>query len=66
MSYNLDPKKNKLVYLYQLRKERCMQSFGINVAQIAGLPHSIIEKSKAKAEVLHEHLVEVYQRCYLS
>jgi len=38
MAYILDDKKNKLIYLYQLKKEKCSRSFGINVAKIAGLP----------------------------
>jgi DNA mismatch repair ATPase MutS len=42
-----------------------MSSFGINVAQIAGLPDSIIAVSRIKAEELHKRLVEVYDRCYL-
>jgi DNA mismatch repair ATPase MutS len=62
MAFQLDPIKNKLVYLYQLKKERCTNSFGINVAQIAGLPQLILSRAQYKSEELHERLVDVYQR----
>ena len=46
MAFQLDPVKNKLVYLYQLKKERCTNSFGINVAHIAGLPQPILTRAQ--------------------
>ncbi len=39
-----------------------MQSFGLNVAAIAGLHPQIIETAKVKSEELHSKLVEVYRR----
>jgi DNA mismatch repair protein MSH6 len=45
MAYNFDQEKNQLIYLYQLQKGACPSSFGINVAKIAGLPQSVLDKS---------------------
>lgn len=43
--------EKEVVFLYTLTAGKCPKSFGLNVAQLAGLPLVIIEKAKSKAEV---------------
>eukprot|EP00347_Sterkiella_histriomuscorum_P024111 403332270 len=62
MTYNLDIKNQKITYLFQLKKEKCGKSFGINVAQIAGLPQKIIKTAMTKSIELEKSLEEVYKR----
>ena len=49
MAYDLDPLNNRLLYLYQLRRGACPSSFGLNVAQLSGIPPAVIERAKEKA-----------------
>ena len=50
MDYRIDNAKNKLIYLYKLRRGACPSSFGLNIAQIAGLPERVISKATEKCE----------------
>ena len=42
--------ENALVFLYALVPGKCPKSFGLNVAQLAGIQSTIIEKAKLKSE----------------
>ena len=50
MDYKLDTERNRLIYLYKLRFEACPSSFGLNIAQIAGLPDEVLEIASVKCE----------------
>ena len=56
MAYNFDKDKNQLIYLYKLQKGACSSSFGINVAKIAGINQSIVEKALKKSEEFAKNL----------
>ena len=43
--------KNKVIFLRKLEEGGCEHSFGIHVAQMAGMPHKIISRAQ---EILHE------------
>ena len=49
MDYKIDMELNRLIYLYKLRKGPCPSSFGLNIAQIAGLPKSVISRAGIKS-----------------
>ena len=42
--------ENALVFLYALVPGKCPKSFGLNVARLAGIQSTIIEKAKLKSE----------------
>ena len=50
MDYKIDTELNKLIYLYKVKKGPCPSSFGLNIAQIAGLPKQLIEKAEIKSQ----------------
>jgi DNA mismatch repair protein MutS len=43
-------KNGKIQFLYELIEEGALQSFGINVAELAGLPKEVLKRSR---EILH-------------
>eukprot|EP01116_Phalansterium_solitarium_P012740 TRINITY_DN2928_c0_g1_i1.p1 TRINITY_DN2928_c0_g1~~TRINITY_DN2928_c0_g1_i1.p1 ORF type:complete len:932 (-),score=325.18 TRINITY_DN2928_c0_g1_i1:333-3128(-) len=45
---------DQLVLLYKIVAGACHQSFGINVAQLCGLPDSILEDARQRAEQLED------------
>ena len=50
MDYTIDHERNKLIYLYKLRSGACPSSFGLNIAEIAGLPAQVLMKAATKCE----------------
>ena len=44
--------KNGLTFLYEVRPGPCLESFGIQVAEMANMPQSIITDAKRKAKQL--------------
>ena len=50
MDYKIDHENNKLIYLYKLKRGPCPSSFGMNIAQIAGLPKAVLESAEAKSK----------------
>ena len=49
MDYLIDKEANRLIYLYKLKKGACPSSFGLNIAQIAGLPQKVLDKAYFKS-----------------
>ena len=49
MDYKIEFELNKLIYLYKLTKGPCPSSFGLNIAQIAGLPKLVLDRAKTKS-----------------
>lgn len=46
--------KDSVAFLYKVKDGACDKSYGINVAQLAGLPKSLIERSKVILNALEE------------
>ena len=54
---NNDPKRtDKITFLYRFVKGECPNSFGLNVARMAGLPKCVLEKAMVKALSFKESL----------
>ena len=51
MAHNLD--NGKLTYLYRLEEGQCTNSFGLNVAILAGLPEKVIDKGREKSKLIN-------------
>eukprot|EP01023_Acetabularia_acetabulum_P027586 TRINITY_DN26088_c0_g1_i3.p1 TRINITY_DN26088_c0_g1~~TRINITY_DN26088_c0_g1_i3.p1 ORF type:complete len:255 (-),score=38.24 TRINITY_DN26088_c0_g1_i3:221-985(-) len=52
----VDDRREDIVFLYKLVEGVCTQSFGPNVAKLAGLPESIITRAKQIAKESNAHL----------
>jgi DNA mismatch repair protein MSH6 len=42
----------KVVFLYKLEEGACSKSYGLNVARLAGLPSSVLERAQSKSDEL--------------
>lgn len=47
--------ESRITFLYTLGMGVCPKSFGINVARLAGLPESVLQKAKANSEKFEEY-----------
>lgn len=59
MSYKASDSNDKIMFLYKFVEGECPMSFGINVARMAGIPRSILDRAKTKSQefsVNLEHL----------
>jgi len=46
---------NQLTYLYRVTPGVCNSSFGMQIAEIAGLPVKVIERAREKSKWFKEH-----------
>lgn len=53
-----DKKSDNITFLYTLGEGSCPQSFGINVARLAGLPSDVLKKAKNVSSSFEESLKE--------
>lgn len=56
MGYRVDPQTHDVTFLYELTKGMCSNSFGIQVAKLAGMPEQVLELAKEKSSIFHEKL----------
>lgn len=49
MAFSANEAKDVVVFLYKFVQGECPMSFGINVARMAGIPTSVLEKAKLKS-----------------
>eukprot|EP00828_Plagiopyla_frontata_P019060 TRINITY_DN2437_c0_g1_i1.p3 TRINITY_DN2437_c0_g1~~TRINITY_DN2437_c0_g1_i1.p3 ORF type:complete len:293 (-),score=52.68 TRINITY_DN2437_c0_g1_i1:32-910(-) len=56
MNSIVDEKQEKVIFLYKLVSGICMNSFGINVAKIVGVPGEIIQVAKEKAQEFEDKM----------
>ncbi|CAI2370907.1 unnamed protein product [Moneuplotes crassus] len=49
MGYRFDEETNNVTFLYRLTPGACSNSFGIQVASLAGIPESVLQKAIPKA-----------------
>jgi DNA mismatch repair ATPase MutS len=56
MGYKVDEQTNDVTFLYQLRRGACSNSFGIQVAKLAGLPMKVLKIAEGKSKEFSEKL----------
>jgi DNA mismatch repair protein MSH6 len=56
MLHKSNEEQDQVMFMYKFVKGCSESSFGINVARLAGLPNSIIDKAKAKSNQFRIHL----------
>ena len=56
MACKANEAKDEVMFLYKFQLGECSQSFGINVARMAGIPRGVLERAKCKAEEFSEKL----------
>ncbi|KAI8584582.1 hypothetical protein K450DRAFT_216999 [Umbelopsis ramanniana AG] len=49
MAYHIDENEHDITFLYKLTEGACQKSFGMNVANMAGIPKSIVEQADSAA-----------------
>ena len=50
MACRANEAKDEVLFLYKFQRGECPQSFGINVARMAGIPRGVLDVAKMKAE----------------
>jgi DNA mismatch repair protein MutS len=53
-------KEGNVVFLYKLVRGKASKSYGIAVARLAGLPHSVIERARSVLEKLEKYELAVF------
>lgn len=56
MACRANEAKDEVMFLYKFQPGECPQSFGINVARMAGIPKGVLERAKFKAHEFSEKL----------
>ncbi len=56
MACKANEAKDEVLFLYKFQPGECPQSFGINVARMAGIPRGVLERAKFKAAEFSEKL----------
>ena len=59
MAYKANESGDHVVFLYKFQKGECPQSFGINVARMAGLPQRVLDLANRKAIAFTKQLDKV-------
>ena len=49
MACKADESKEKVAFLYKFIKGECPESFGLNVARLAGIPDEVLIQAKKKS-----------------
>ena len=64
MAYKANEEKDEVTFLYKFIKGECPMSFAINVARMAGIHKSILEKAKQKSLSFHSKIerIKSYQQ----
>ena len=56
MASKVDEAAEKVIFLYKFMKGGCVNSFGLNIARLSGLPKSVVEQAKGIAKDFEENL----------
>lgn len=62
MAYVANEEKDNITFLYKFVKGECPLSFGLNVARMAGIPKSILERAKEKSTEFSSNLEKLTAR----
>jgi len=54
MACKANEAKDEVMFLYKFQPGECPQSFGINVARMAGIPRGVLDRAKVKATAFSE------------
>lgn len=49
MACRANEAQDEVIFLYRFEKGECPQSFGLNVARMAGIPRSVLDRARVKA-----------------
>lgn len=66
MGYIMDTKDSKIIFTYKLTEGVADSSYGLNVAQMAGLPENVTEKAKLIASNIHQQIQSSNSKAYFS
>ncbi|MCK5360015.1 MAG: DNA mismatch repair protein MutS, partial [Gammaproteobacteria bacterium] len=58
--------RNKITFLYQVQEGPASQSYGLQVASLAGVPQAVIARAKSKLRELETELVKHHEGIQLS
>ena len=56
MGYRVDPDTQNVTFLYELKEGACSNSFGIQVAKLAGIPDFVVKCAQEKSSLFAEKL----------
>ena len=56
MAYVANEEQDSITFLYKFVKGECPLSFGMNVARMAGIPRSILDRAKFKSSEFSANL----------
>jgi len=62
MACKADESKENVTFLYKFIRGECPESFGINVARMAGLPDSVLKCARKKAEQFGDRLASLNKK----
>ena len=65
MACRANEAKDEVTFLYRFEKGECPQSFGINVARMAGIPKGVLDKARTRADAFSDKLNELTTRVKL-
>ena len=56
MACRANEAQDEVVFLYKFQPGECPQSFGLNVARMAGIPKGVLDRARVKATEFSERL----------